>query len=169
MPTGPKPPKTLDELTVLADLTLTDIQRFTEQDFEALLVDELEIKSVKTCAKLQRQHRELLDGLKAQAVRASLDDAASEETTAGVDIGVKDQQADAGGDVAAMVPGVDASQPVQTSALQSMQSITHEPHSPQSNVIEAGLWHLEKRGRLPLAVESTPDSPKASTTMSVGT
>jgi hypothetical protein len=114
MPNAPKAPKTLDELAVLADLTLADIQRFTKQDFETLLLEELEVKNVKVRAKLQRQHRELLDGPKVKTEQAATLDNAAGETTAGVDMGVKDQEADAGEAIPAMALCVDASNPTQT-------------------------------------------------------
>ena len=37
---APKAPTTLDELAVLAELTLTDIQRLTEQDYSLERYDE---------------------------------------------------------------------------------------------------------------------------------
>ncbi len=117
MATPPKAPKTLSELAALADLTLPDMQRFTEQDFETLLAEELEIKDAKARAKLRKQHRELLDGLTAQAEQVALDDVVSVETAAAVDMGPKDQsEVDAGEGTAAMTPGVDASPPPPTNS-----------------------------------------------------
>ena len=56
-------PKTLEELSTLADITLDEIARYTEQGFEELLIDELEVEA-KARPKLQKQHRELLDSQK---------------------------------------------------------------------------------------------------------
>ena len=49
-------PKTLEELGALADITLDEIARYTEQGFEELLIDELEVET-KARPKLQKQHR----------------------------------------------------------------------------------------------------------------
>ena len=99
-------PKTLEELGALADITLDEIARYTEQGFEELLIDELEVEA-KARPKLQKQHRALLDSQKKKAA-AEAAAAAAAEAALGTDADTGDEgRADAGEEMPVVVaPGL---------------------------------------------------------------
>ena len=150
-PKGGPGPKTLEELAALAEITMADIELFSEKALEELLADELEIKA-KPRAKLKQQHRDLLEAKQAAGDAADRCIAAVVEGIVAQLAATEDEIAAVVEEMVAKVAAADAAQtaePPRKSCATCVAGLKAALHKARDDAVERfKAWKQRKKDQM---------------------